>query len=193
MIVGIHDRASLQILDAVKPTDRLNRWDRVILTDNLDTWYYSSNFTWVFHWFNFEWREQETILRKGIWCYEVDKAVKPSKAAATASPIGYLIIIVQTYQKHGEVTSTLACISRFLSADIVSGYNWLTHCIRHKKHRRPHALWRLLPSFIKSFSPLPWVLIYSIQIDSEYQKIQGFLPVSVSTVRGEQFYPINRD
>ena len=51
----------------------------------------------------------------------------------------------------------------------VSKYNWLTRCIRHKKHGRPHALGRVLPSIIKSFSPLPWVLIYSIQIDSEYE------------------------
>jgi len=85
----------------------------------------------------------------------VDKAAEAAEAAA-ASPNamgGNLIIIVQTYQKHGEVTSALAYISHFLSADMVSGYNWLTHCIRHKKHGR---LWeRVLPSVILSFSPLP--------------------------------------
>jgi len=161
MTVEIHGRASQWILHAVRPTDRLNRWDRVILTDNSDSWYHSSSFTWARHWFNFGWREQETTLQKGIWY----QAVELSKAAAT----GNLIIIVQTYQKHGEVTSALACISHFLSADIVSKYNWLTHCICHKEHGRPHALGKVFPSVIKSFSPLPWVLIYSIQIDSEYK------------------------
>ena len=108
--------------------------------------------------------------QRGIWCYQVDKAVKPSKAAATASPIGNLIIIVQTYKKHSEVTSALVCISRYLSADIVSTYNWSTHCIRYKKHGRPHALGWVLPSVIKIVLPLPCALIpliHSVQIDSE--------------------------
>ena len=57
----------------------------------------------------------------------------------------------------------------------VSKYTWLTHCIHHKKHGRHHALGRVLPSIIKSFSPLPWVLIYSIQIDSEYKHSTCFI------------------
>ena len=45
------------------------------------------------------------------------KAMESSQAAATAYTgyNGCLIIIVQTYQMDGEVTSALACISRFLS------------------------------------------------------------------------------
>ena len=84
-------------------------------------------------------------------------------------PLPYLLGIWSSLSRHGEVTSALACISRFLSADIVSGHNWLAHCIRYKKHGRPHALGRVSPPVIKCFSPLPWVLIYSIQIDSEYK------------------------
>jgi len=88
MIVEIHGRTSRWILDAVQPTDRLNRWDKLILTNNSDSWCHSSSFTWVCYWFNFGWREQETTLRKGIWWYQ---AVEPSKAAATVN-----LIIVQT-------------------------------------------------------------------------------------------------
>ena len=63
MILAIYCRASLWILSAVKLTDRssqrLSQWDSVILNINLDSWCYNSRFTWVCHWFNFGWREQE--------------------------------------------------------------------------------------------------------------------------------------
>ena len=42
---------------------------------------------------------------------------------------------------HGEaasvraVTNALACLVGFLSADMISSYNWLTHCTSHKKRR----------------------------------------------------------
>ena len=40
---------------------------------------------------------------------------------------------------HGEaasvraVTNALACLVGFLSADMISSYNWLTHCTSYKK------------------------------------------------------------
>ena len=71
MIVAIYDRLSRWILGAVKSTDR---WDRVILTDNLDSRYHSSSFTWVCHWFN---GARNNIVCE--WCYQVDKVVGRSK------------------------------------------------------------------------------------------------------------------
>ena len=66
----------------------------------------------------------------------------PSETAATAllnTRGGSLIMIVQTYQMDGEVTGALACIGRFFSTDMVSGYNWLTRCICYQKHGRHHV------------------------------------------------------
>jgi len=44
---------------------------------------------------------------------------------------------ISTHSKAASVravTNALACLVGFLSADMISSYNWLTHCTSYKKH-----------------------------------------------------------
>ena len=84
--------------------DQQSQWDNVTLTKNSDDLYHTS----IFHCFNFwiEWIGRDIVS------------------------VGH----IRTRHRHswlvnanvGAVTSTPAC--RFLSADMISSFNWLTHC-----------------------------------------------------------------
>ena len=53
------------------------------------------------------------------------------------------------------VTSASACLSRFLSADVISSYNSSTRYIRYKKHCWNHLLCRQTSRLlVGTFSPL---------------------------------------
>jgi len=194
-MIVIVDRASRWILDAVKRTDRLSRWDRIILTDNSDSRYYSSRFTWVFHWFNCRWREQGTTLRKG---YDIIRWTRlwnhrSSCYCLTKSNRWEFDHHCPDISEHEEVASAPACISRFLLTDVIS--DWLTSYIRYKKQGKTWCLWMSI-AFRRQIFFLTTVLMFwytqsKLNLSTmKGKKIQTFL---VSTVKGELFYRIDHN
>lgn len=155
-------KSVLELSDEI--TDQRSRWHYAILTKNSDDLYHSPSFQLV------------NGDRKRYREYRVYQMDKTQVFLPRERELGhlYLDLDVSTHGEAasvGEVPCAPVCISRFLSADMIPSYDWLTRCTHYRKlcwiisfAGRPHAF-----GWICS-RQCPVVLIYSFQVPMHFER-----------------------